>query len=236
MKGNLEINGTKLNILHFTNGIYTESDVTGRPWGQPKGGIFTVCIPMAKDMGGITRAALHDTLKVAGQVIFYQRDFSKIFSKLEFANAHIINYSEHYNHLSSAPPLVKLTFSPGIQRLNNDTIFEKPWNPSNPFKELPPAPVTSKEKKIANYTLTDINNKPITEYTNGDTIVLNINTENRIGDSLTLDLKDKEYDFKHNGSILNNDILENITISSDLEKLVLEVIPQEEEELKDPKK
>ncbi len=228
MKGYLKLNGKKLNILHFTNGFYTDADITGRPWGKPKGGLFSVVIPMEKDLAGLTRAALHHTLQIQGEVIFYQWDFAKTFAKLEFANAHVVHYGEHYNHQSNEAPMVKVTFSPGIQRLNNDTIFEKPWNPSNPFKELPAPPVQNKVKKIASYTLTNTNNQPITTYANGDTIVLNIATENRIGDTITLNLNDAEHNFKHLGKELVNDTLENIVVTSNLEKIVLEVIPQEQ--------
>ncbi|QWX84221.1 hypothetical protein H0I23_00800 [Cellulophaga sp. HaHaR_3_176] len=90
MKGILEINGDKLNVLYFNNGIHTEVDSTGRPWGMPKGGVFSITIPLTSNIGGLTRAALDDTLQVKGELLFYQWDMLKIASKLEFANAHVI--------------------------------------------------------------------------------------------------------------------------------------------------
>ncbi len=230
MNGILAINGVKLNVVHFTNGIYTDADATGRPWGKPNGGIFSVVIPMTKDNSGITRAALHDTLKVDGNITFYQWDFGKVFSKLEFANAHIVHYSEHYDHQSNEEPMIQLTFSPGIQRLNNDTIFEKPWNTSNPFKDTSSPVSTTKKpvrKKLVNYFVTDAKGNQLSEYKVGEKVILNIETNNRIGEGITISLKNKSHDFKFRGQTLNNDKLSNYIINSDLEQIELDVVNQQ---------
>ncbi len=234
MKGILAINGVKLNVVHFTNGIYTDADATGRPWGKPKGGIFSVVIPMTKDNSGITRAALHDTLKVDGNITFYQWDFGKVFSKLEFANAHIIHYSEHYDHQSNEAPIIQLTFSPGIQRLNNDTIFEKPWNPNNPFKDVQtPTPtvkevIKKKEPSINSMYFADATGNiiPNNELKSGAIINLIVKTSGAIGEIVDINLDDNSNDFKYKGEALTNDILENLTIESDTQKVELEILSQ----------
>ena len=82
------------------------------------------------------------------------------------------------------------------------------------------------EKKLVEYFLTDVNGTRVEEYEVGDKIVLNIKTENRVGDNITIHLEDKTHDFRYNGEVLEDDILSDYTITKDEEKIELEVIAQ----------
>ena len=230
MKGILKINGKELNVIHFTNDIYTETDVTGRPWGKPNGGVFSVVVAMQRDMGGITRAALHDTLQLKGELCFYHWDYYKVITKLEFANAYIVNYHENYSHNSTTGPLVTIVISPGIQRINNDVVFEKPWNIGNPFADEQTAigPIKKELKpEIKDYFITDKSNKRIDKAKVGETILLHVNTKDMIGETMTINLDDQTVDFKYKGQRLVNDSLKDLVITSDAEIVALEVIKQE---------
>jgi len=85
------------------------------------------------------------------------------------------------------------------------------------------------EKKVSNYVITDTNGDELERYKVGDTIILNIETANMIGDTMTISLEDKTHDFKYNGQVLQNDMIKDYLISSDSEKIELEIIAQENE-------
>ena len=86
--------------------------------------------------------------------------------------------------------------------------------------------IKEEEKRLTSYYLTNISGERIQEYGEGDLIVLNIETLNRIGDSITVNLNDSEYNFKHGNVELYNDTIENYVISNDLEQIQLTVIEQ----------
>ena len=74
--------------------------------------------------------------------------------------------------------------------------------------------------------ITNTEGEELEEYETGSKIILNIETSNATGETISINLDDKTHDFKHNGSILTNDTIKT-TINSDLEKIELEVIAQQ---------
>lgn len=90
-------------------------------------------------------------------------------------------------------------------------------------------PVTREEDnpQLVRYFITDVLGNELEEYETGDKIVLQIETENRIGDMLYMNLNDKTHDFEYNGVVLVNDTIENyIIIINNHEQIELEVIDQ----------
>ncbi|GHC50178.1 type VI secretion system tube protein TssD [Ulvibacter litoralis] len=162
-----------------------------------------------------------------GEIIFYKRDgFSTLF-KIEFANAHITHLSEHFTSEGIDPMKLNLEISWGIIRMKG-LVYEQPWNPYNPFvAQVAPTELPKEEKKVTKYYITDVNGEELESYKIGEKIILNIETLNRVGDAMTISLEDKTHDFKYNGKVLANDTLSDYIIGSDLEKIELEVVPQE---------
>lgn len=131
-----------------------------------------------------------------------------------------------YSHTGRQGPMYSVTLSPAILRRNGELIFEKKWRVTDiNAPKVVPTPI-KKEKELTRYFLTDRNNKRIEDYETGDTIVLNIETENRIGDTVDINLNDHEHDFNYKGSVLPNDTLKGIVVGSNLEQIPLEVIEQ----------
>ena len=108
-----------------------------------------------------------------------------------------------------------------------DVIHQETWNPDNPFIEIEETVITEQEKELLRYFVTDIEGNELEEYKTGEKIILNIETRNRIGDSITIHLNDKTHDFKYGGQTLENDKLSNYVINKDLEQIELDVINQE---------
>ncbi len=133
-----------------------------------------------------------------------------------------------YFHSEGKDPMVSvLRLSPAIIVQDGRTLVEKNWKVSDLSRqnvEATAAPVAS-EPQLVNYFITDSSGNELEEYNTGDKIILQIETENRIGDVLTINLEDKTHDFKYNNNILVNDTL-TCVIGDDLEKIELEVIKQ----------
>lgn len=124
---------------------------------------------------------------------------------------------------------MELTLSPGIQRVR-DQIFEKLWNPNNPF--IASAPITERDdsepEMLESYYEDKKGNRiPDHKIKIGTEVYLVIKTKNAIGKSISIDLADNSRDFEYNGEVLENDILEGITIKSDMQRVSLKVVPQQ---------
>lgn len=162
-----------------------------------------------------------------GEIVFYKRDGLSTLFKIEFANAHITRLGEQFTSEGTAPMTLKMDISWGIIRMKG-VVYEQPWNPYNPFiNQVAPTVIEEEEKKVTNYYITDIHGEELEEYKVGDKIILTIETLNRVGDAMTISLEDKTHDFKYNGNLLVNDTLSDYIIGSDLEKIELEVVKQE---------
>ncbi len=99
---------------------------------------------------------------------------------------------------------------------------ETPVNPNTSNQST----ANTGEKKLVEYFMTDTSGKRVDKFEVGDTVILNIKTENRIGDKITIHLDDKTHDFRYQGEVLPDDKLSDYTIQKDLEKIELEVIAQ----------
>ncbi len=105
------------------------------------------------------------------------------------------------------------------------TEYSAYWRVTYPSNDVAATTITDDEKKVTKYYLTNTDGDHIDNYKKDDIIIVNIETENRIGDNITFSLDDAEFDFEHSGSILPNNTFSTI-IGSDLEQVELKVITQ----------
>ena len=143
-------------------------------------------------------------------------------------DCHIVYHSVHYNHKSNEPLTESILIRCGgvDDSWYPGTVYSEHWRVTYPNKEETTVD-NNDEPKLINKFITDLNNVTIDDYNTGDKILLNIETINTIGKTITFNLNDKTHDFKYNGVVLENDILKNYLINSNMEQVELEVIDQE---------
>ncbi len=104
-------------------------------------------------------------------------------------------------------------------------VYKENWA-QEPVEAAVPTIIEEPEKKTTSYYLTDTDGNQIDDYDVNDIIILNIESQNRIGDSVTINLDDAEYDFEYQGNVLPNDTIQNYIIGNDLEQITLKVVKQ----------
>ncbi len=220
------INDEERNVLDSTFLYQQLIDHNGRPKTTIHGGGITLLIESTKndELFYDWMFSTHTTYN--GYVRFYKRDgYSKLFD-FEFANCHCVHMEEKFNAEGNDPLKMQLTLSPGIQRVRGQ-IFEKNWNPSNPFEGA--APITEREEnlepEIVGAVFKDSSGKEIQKVTEGN-VQLHIETKDMVGEMISIDLSDNNYDFLYNGELIENDLLEDISVRSDRMSIELEVIKQ----------
>ena len=222
----LFINDEVRNILNARQMFSRLADTNGRPTTKAIGEQLEFSIESTGNDSFFYHHMFSPTETLKGEIVFYKRDGYSTLFKIEFANAHILKLTENFDASGDAPMHMDIAIGWGIIK-KRGIVHEETWNPNNPFVDIEETVLTEKEKKVTRYTITNAEGEELESYKVGDTIVLNIDTENRIGDSMTINLEDKTHDFKYNGQVLSNDTIEDYMISSDSEKIKLEVINQE---------
>ncbi|WP_299248200.1 type VI secretion system tube protein TssD [uncultured Aquimarina sp.] len=228
----LFINDEERNVLDSTFLYQQLIDSNGRPKTSIQGGKISVLIESTKNDELFYDWMFSTHTMYEGYVRFYKRDgYSKLFD-FEFANCHCIHLEEKFNAEGNSPLKMELVLSPGIQKVRGQ-IFEKNWNPSNPFENA--TPVTEREEDIepemieSYYEDKQGNRIPENKVKIGDEIYLVLKTKNAIGKLITIDLADNSRDFEYNGEVLEDDTLEGISINSDTQRITLKVVPQQTE-------
>lgn len=146
---------------------------------------------------------------------------------LEFIDACCVDYTEQFTSTSENPMTINLKItSAGMKE--GTAEFSEYWRVTYPnTAPVAKSEASDNEPRVVEYYITDTNNRRIEETVIGETILLNIVSRNLIGEKLTINLEDQTVDFKYIGEILANDTLSNYEISSNHEKIELEVIKQQ---------
>ena len=234
----LFILGLEIELLWVKMNYIRKYRKNGKVKTDVMGGLIKVCLATGKDtdliLRWMTKENKDNTWNEAdkmekGKVYFYENGFDYPPTKTyEFNDAHLIFYQEMFNAEGEQPMQTTLTISPAIQ--NYGVEFIKRWNVSwiPPSERMPYQPKEDLTPKVIDYYITNTESNRIEEDEIGNIIFLNIETKNLIDELLSINLENKNVDFKYKGKVLPNDILSDYKVTSDIEKIKLEVIPQEQ--------
>lgn len=235
VKSKLFVLGIERELLWTELEYYRFMNRSGRPSSQPMGGLFTLAFPSAYDddrlLSWMTSEPENELCTLTeGKIVFYGEgvDESALF-EYKFNDAALVFWKESFTAIGEGPMTVTITISAAIQEVKNVTYvktWQESWTPPSNSKPHQTKEDDSATPKLIAFYLTDEEGRRIEEYAVGDTIILNILTENRIGEKLKINLGDATHDFEYQGSVLYNDTIENFTITKDEEQLSLKVLEQ----------
>jgi len=222
----LFVDDIEFRVLDFFFGFFQNSDYTGRPVSKTNAHPFNFTIEASKDITFVEWAMHATMMKKRVKIVFSPVNGMSKSTTIELLDVYCIFCNHHFTATGSNPFTVSFSLSPATIIRNSEVLLKRHWAVTDPSNLNVQPTVIDNEKKITNYYLTNKEGERIEGYKKDDIIVLNIETRNRIGDRVTIDLNDAEYDFEYNGSILQNDTLRNIVIGNDLEQIELKVVEQ----------
>ncbi|AXT56221.1 hypothetical protein D1815_10815 [Aquimarina sp. AD1] len=216
----------EINILDFSYTFSQESDYNGNPSSKPQFLGLSLIIEATKDadlLEWMTDPFMSKQLKIRLE----PRALNGKGRTLNFIDACCVNYVEQFTSDSENPMTINLNItSAGMKE--GTAEFSEYWRVTYPnTAPVADSETSDNEPRIVEYYITDTNNKRIEETIVGENILLNIDSRNLIGEKLTINLDNQTVDFKYNGDILVNDTLTDYEIGSNLEKIELEVIKQQ---------
>lgn len=171
-----------------------------------------------------------DKLMEEGKVCFYADGYDYPPTKtFLFSDAYLTSYKESSNTMTGQPLQTTMTISPAIQDYNGILNVES-WNVSyvEPV-ESAYQPSEEGQERILECYYSGLDGDKNVEPEIGDEVYLVLVTENKIGQTIDIDLSDHSKDFRYNGELLENDMLKDFMISKSTEKIKLEIVPPQPE-------
>ncbi|GHC60481.1 type VI secretion system tube protein TssD [Ulvibacter litoralis] len=222
----LHVDDKQFNILNYQLAFKRPYDFLGKPSSKTIGGLFEITLESTKDELFSEWAIQPNMMKQAKIVQSSVRMDGKS-RTFDLIDVHCLKNKVSFNSVNNRPMTNRIILSPAILKLDGLVLFEKFWKVTdlNTQNSMPPIPYHKAE--LISYFITDENGNELKEYETGAKIQLHIETKNAVGKNISISIKDKTHDFLHNGQRLENDTLSAYTITTDLEKLELDIIAQQ---------
>ena len=223
-KAQLFINDRVINILGCRLQFNQNKDITGKPVGRVDGGQFVLTIETDRNTDILHQMMGAETM-IDGYLRFYKRDGMSKLVDYEFWDCYVANYKVRFSSVNTDPMTTQLLFSPGVLRING-VVLKKPWHVTDidaEEVEATPEPVSNNNPRLLSTHYTDMDGNKVEELYEAK-LILVVESRDCIGKYVDIDLSDDEFDFKHKGQEVKDDILKDIKITDDIQKIELEVV------------
>ncbi|MEE6187096.1 hypothetical protein PIECOFPK_01302 [Mycovorax composti] len=109
-KAQLEVAGTKHNILDLSYAMKQETDATGRPSSITRGGQITITVESTGDTK-FFEWMCNNFERKDGKITFTKRDSDATMKELSFKEGYLVSYHEHFNATGENPIIETFTIS-----------------------------------------------------------------------------------------------------------------------------
>lgn len=229
----LIVDDTEFNLLQHYFGLFQNSDYTGRPTSAPQADTFDCVVEASKKDDVFFEWAIHPHLmKKKVEIIFSSRFGTGKSTKITLLDVHCTYCNYHFSSTGSNPFTVTFSLSPAIILINGQVMLSHHWKVTDPSLLNQPILIQEEDNqpRIIRQYMTDTDDVGLDEYSQGDKIYYVLESKDMIGESVDIELHDKEIDFLYRNKRLENDKIKNYTINSDIEKIPLQVIPEDYED------
>ncbi|GAF05108.1 type VI secretion system tube protein TssD [Saccharicrinis fermentans] len=204
-------------------------NMTARTSYNKIGGIFSLELDSSENDDYLYEWLLSNQMR-QGKLVFYDGDGDQAF-KIEFWDCFCIRIGEQMTSTSSTAMKMNVRLSPAITRNRNEE-HQKVWKitditpSSNAFGSGPVGEEIVEEGKVISCKFIDEDGNDISNPKKNQNITLVINTTGLVGKRISINLGDDKIDYEYEGTYLENDLLENISVSDDIIKLPLKTLKQ----------
>jgi hypothetical protein len=101
-KARLEVTGKRYNILNVNYSLSQETDPTGRPSSQTRGGRIEITIESNGETD-IFEWMTNSFERKDGKVVFIKRDSNATLKELVFTEGYVVKYKENFNSIGRTP-------------------------------------------------------------------------------------------------------------------------------------
>ncbi len=226
VKAKLIIDEKEINVLLFSFGFNQGTDTNGKPTIKPVFVGLKLIIETRKDLNLADWSFAPNQTKQL-ELHIYPVILGGKTRKLYFYDCHLLHWENHFASSGNRPMSETLHISAaGVKDSNSTVEYSAYWRETFKEDNIEPTTINRKEEEISGIYYTDLNGNKINDPIIGTDVYLVIKSNNVSGQSVDIDLSDKEKDFIYKEQVLENDILENLIINSSTQKEKLTVIAQ----------
>ena len=227
IQSKLHVDGNVYIIKRFNYGIVQQTGVDGMPCTRPQQTGIHLTIDLVKD-------ELFDEWSIAEKMtkqIEIHMEHTILGQGrtrvLKCFDCYLLGFETDYVAYSNESATYNLYITAGgIEPSWSTGVYSENWRVTFPSDEAPMVIEEELEPEIISCRYTDLNGNEINELYE-DTLILEVHTKNCVGKLVDIDLSDDEYDFSYHGKYLENDLLEDLKITSDVQKVELEVFEED---------
>ncbi len=228
VKAKLIIDEKEINVLLFSFGFNQGTDSNGKPTIKPVFVGLKLIIETRKDLNLADWSFAPNQTKQL-ELHIYPVILGGKTRKLYFYDCHLLHWENHFASSGNRPMSETLHISAaGVKDSNSTAEYSAYWRTTFSQQKVEATVVNNEEEqipKIIDFYTTNRQDNIIQKYNIGDIIYVNIKSENKIGNDIEINLKDKTKDFKYQGEVLKNDSM-SYQIQSNNDKIELEVVKQ----------
>lgn len=234
VKAKLFVLGKERELQSVSTLYYRFMDRDGSPISTTLGGLVTVVFDSQEDDDIFLKWMFDESDEgevrlEEGKIIFYKEDLIEEarFFEYKFEDAALVRWVETFSAVGTSSMHVCATISPAIQEYRG--ILEvKSWQKSliNPGQSIPKQLEESQKFRILSGHFENEDGETITEKYEGK-VILVIKSQFGKGQIVDIDLSNREHDFLYRGEKLKEDLLKGVTITGDITRITLEIIPEE---------
>ena len=219
----------EINILDFKFRFTRSTDEHGKPMGKPRGTLFEIIFETTSDQSFMQWSIATDMTKHVKIVVSPVTAASKS-RIIELYDVHCVHFKNNFNAQNGEPMTTLIHLTPAIMIDDGYKVLDHYWkktdlsmNNAIPTVIRQDEEIEEKELSITEAYFEDEEGYRITKLKEG-TAILVIQTKNWEGKSLSIDLSDKNHDFRHNGTWVKDDILRDIELTGEETRISLEIV------------
>ncbi len=227
VKAKLIIDEKEINVLMFSFGFNKGTDTNGRPSKKPVFVGLQLVIEARKDLNLADWSFASNQTKQL-ELHIYPVIMGGKTRKLYFYDCHLVGWKNVFSSTGSNPMSETLEITcAGVEDSTSTTEYSAYWRKTFKQDNVELTAINhEEEEKISEIYFTDLNGNKIDDPIIGTDVFLVIKSNNLSGQSVDIDISDKEKDFVYKEQVLENDILENLIINGSTQKEKLTVIAQ----------
>ncbi len=218
----------ELDVIRFSMGLFRKADETGKPTQNAVLNSLSVVVE-ANPKVDFMYWMLSPVLRKQVELHVYPRTIDKRLRIFYFSDVNLVGFDSFFSSTGEQPLIDELRFTAAGLNTNYSTVeYSASWRQTFLNQNITPATIPEPEEpRIIRQYITDENEVELHSYKQGDNILYIIESEGFIGKTIKVSIPDKTVDFLYLDKRLKNDTIEAYTIHSDIEKIPLQVIPED---------
>lgn len=219
--------GEEFNILECHYSTRQDTYKSARPSGMPELNLVHVVLESRKDQPFFNWATQFDEVKQC-EIHFLPRILGSTSTrKVYLIDAICVSYKVNFTGSGDNPMTDVLELScGGLKTSDDEAEYSAHWRKTFPQEAGEEETVIEEENPKINesYFESKKGEKITGDLRHNQEVYFVIKTKDMVGKTVDVDLSDSEIDFEYNGTIVENDMLKAVSITSDLMKLKLKAL------------